>query len=134
MLFLYQDPFMLSMTHQIFQEVLVEYADIFDMYLCDDASQLHDVFYLKDTHPQLPFIRIIDPAKRVPIDQIKQVKSIFSDKFNKEKETESKKAPSAGDYAFKQEIMFMPVHHQPVKFKEQIEQFLDGTNKNGDSL
>lgn len=42
---------MLSMTHQIFQEVLAEYADIFDMYLCDDASQLQDIFYLKDTHP-----------------------------------------------------------------------------------
>ena len=39
-----------------------------------------------------------------------------------------------GTYPFTQEVMFMPVHHPPEKFKEQIEMFLDGTNKQGDPL
>ena len=50
---------------------------MFDLYMTDDAKALEDTIFFKDTHPQLPLIRIIDPAKRVPIEQIKQIKSIL---------------------------------------------------------
>ena len=35
-LFIYQDQFMMSLTNSVFQEVLQDYADIFDMYICED--------------------------------------------------------------------------------------------------
>ena len=48
------------------------------MYIAEETSELHDTIFFKDTHPQLPLIRIIDPAKQVPIEKIKETKSIFS--------------------------------------------------------
>ena len=51
---------------------------MFDMYIAEETSELHDTIFFKDTHPQLPLIRIIDPAKQVPIEKIKETKSIFS--------------------------------------------------------
>ena len=59
------------------------------------------------------------------------IKSILNKEAVDKPET-SKQAK--GSYPFTQDVMFMPVHHDPSKFKEQIEQFLDGTNKNGDEL
>ena len=50
-LFIYQEAFMLSITNNIFTEVLQEYADVFDLFICDDASEITERIYLKDTHP-----------------------------------------------------------------------------------
>ena len=81
----------------------------------------------------MPLIRIIDPAKRVPIEQVKVTRSIL-DKPTKSPENAKKQPNAPSSYPFTQDVMFMPVHHEPSKFREQIEQFLDGTNKNGDEL
>ena len=124
---------MMTMTSNIFQDVLTNgYEEMFDLYITDDQSALLDTIYFKDTHPQLPLIRIIDPAKRVPIEEVKVIKSILDKETGDKPESNNKKAK--GSYPFTQDVMFMPVHHDPSKFKEQIEQFLDGTNKNGDEL
>ena len=60
------------------QEVTQEYSEMFDMYIAEETSELQDTIFFKDTHPQLPLIRIIDPAKQVSIERIKETKSIFS--------------------------------------------------------
>ena len=110
---------MMSMTSNIFQDVLTNgYEEMFDLYITDDQSTLSDTIYFKDTHPQLPLIRIIDPAKRVPVEEVKVIKSILNKEAVDKPET-SKQAK--GSYPFTQDVMFMPVHHDPSKFKEQIE-------------
>ena len=122
---------MLSMTNSILLDVVKDHEDIFDLFICQDSTSLKDVVYFKETHPQLPLIRIYDPAKRVPIEKIKATKSLFD---SKGLVADNGAVVSAGDYAFMQDVMFMPHHHEPKKFKDQIEQFLDGTNKQGDPL
>ena len=67
----------MSLTNPVFQEVLADYEDIFDLYITENQDQLRDTIYFKETHPQLPLIRIIDPGKRVPLEQIKAAKSIM---------------------------------------------------------
>ena len=71
---------MLSMTNQIFTEVVQEnvYGEMFDLYITDDATQLADTVWFKDTHPQLPLIKLIEPSKRVPLDKIKSAKSFLN--------------------------------------------------------
>ena len=121
------------MTHNIFTEVLSQgYEEMFDLYISDDVSNLQDKIYFKDTHPQLPLIRIIDPAKRVFIEKIKSAKSFLTTDLTKNENVSQ--VSSQESYPFTQDIMFMPGHHDPQKLKDQIEQFLDGVNKNGDSL
>ena len=120
-LFVYQDAFMMTLTNSIFQEVLQDYQDIFDLYICEDQTPLKDTIYFKETHPQLPLIRIFDPAKRVPIEKIKAAKSLLAPKSEEGKESSAAKQAPPGDYPFTQEIMFMPHHHQNSKLKEQIE-------------
>ena len=110
---------MLSMTNSILLEVVRDYEDIFDLFICDDSSVLKDVIYFKETHPQLPLIKIFDPAKRVPLEKIKTAKSLFDSKSLGT--GDEGKQISKGDYSFAQEIMFMPHHHDPKKFKEQLE-------------
>jgi hypothetical protein len=74
----------MSMTHNIFTEVLSQgYEEMFDLYISDDVSNLQDKIYFKDTHPQLPLIRIIDPAKRVFIEKIKSAKSFLTTDLTK---------------------------------------------------
>jgi len=98
------------MTHNIFTEVLSQgYEEMFDLFISDDVSNLQDTIYFKDVHPQLPLIRIIDPAKRVNIEKIKSPNSFLTSVFIKN-DNASQSAPQES-YPFTQDIMFMPHHH-----------------------
>jgi len=77
---------------------------MFNLYITDDARELQDTALLKGLPPGWPLIRIIDPAKRVPIEQIKVTRSIL----DKEPSNEDKKPQAAqGSYPFMQDIEFM---------------------------
>lgn len=130
---------MLSMTNNIFTEIVSEngYGEMFDLFITDDPTTLNDTIWFKDTHPQLPLIKIVEPSKRVPLEKIKSAKSFLkSADLLTEAKVEGEKPATGTDksYSFTQEVMFMPHHHDTSKFKEQLEMFLDGTNKNGDPL
>ena len=139
LLLIYQDPFMLSMTNNIFTDIMTEgsYAEMFDLYITDDPTTLNDTLWFKDTHPQLPLIKIIEPSKRVPLEKIKTAKSFLKSEDLIAKTKEEEEPVTTGTdktYSFTQEVMFMPHHHDNSKLKEQLEMFIDGTNKNGDPL
>ena len=84
LLMIYQDKFMMSMTWNVFAEVTQGYEEMFDMYIAEDSSKLQDIIYFKDTHPQIPLIRIIDPAKQVEVEKIKTASNFFKPATDKQ--------------------------------------------------
>lgn len=63
-------------------------------------------------------IKIIDPSKRTPVEQVKLTKSIFDKDSDSEAVMDRK---PKGSYPFTQDIGFMPSHQDPSKLREQIE-------------